>query len=243
MSNLSKFNFTKEVNEMLKNSPSVVVPKSREELVGLAFGDGDADVFTVSYDVNGKPYDEATVTRCKNGAVVNFTEDYMRRRDPDCLIIGDNKPTDKPRYQDVFNQDFSILKQETFEWLQNQHLIVVPVMVGGSDFGYEAALIAPANAGFFACGLADLQYFQNIDEYEGIFTPKVVIYLAPPFRYTHFVGKQIVAHNRLDNLYELFAYNLYPRPSAKKGIYGFLLDVGEREGWIAYIGGKNRYAV
>ena len=233
MSTLNKFNFLPEVDAFLKNSPNVIIPTSREELVNLAFGGGDADVFTVSYDVNGKPYDEATVTRCKNGAVVNYTDDYMRRRDPDCLIIGDNKPTDKPRYQDAFNQNFDVLRNETFEWLQKQELIIAPVMVGGSDFGYEAALIAPANAGFFACGLADLQYFQNIDEYEGIFTPKVIIYLAPPFRHTRFEGKQIVVHNRLGDVYELFAYNLYPGPSAKKGIYGFLLDMGEREGWVA----------
>ena len=233
MLDLSKFNFTKEVEEVLKSSKSVVVPKTRNELVEMAFGGKGADVFDVCYDVNGEQYHEATITRCKNGAVVNYTEDYMRRRDPDCLIIGDDKPTDKLRYKDVFGKDFGTLKSQTFEWLKNQELAVVPVMVGGSAFGYEAALIAPTNAGFFACGLADLQYFQNIDEYEGIFTPKVIIYLAPPFRQTHFDGKQIVVHNRLDNLYELFSYNLYPGPSAKKGIYGFLLDMGEREGWVA----------
>jgi len=231
--NFSKFNFTKEVADVLKKSPKVIVPKSRAELISMAFGGGDADVFDVCYDVNGEQYHEATVTRCKNGAVVNYSEDYMRRRDPDCLIIGDDKPTDKPRYSEVFNADFDNMKKATFDWLAKQELAVVPVMVGGSSFGYEAVLIAPTSAGFFACGLADLQYFQNIDEYEGTFTPKVAIYLAPPFRHTHFGGKQIVVHNRLDNLYELFSYNLYPGPSAKKGIYGFLLDMGEREGWVA----------
>jgi len=30
----------------------------------------------------------------------------------------------------------------------------------------------------------------------------------------------------------MFPYNLYPGPSAKKGVYGFLLDVGEKEGWV-----------
>jgi len=233
MSNLSKFNFTKEVEEILKSSPKVVVPKTRDELVEMAFGGNGADVFNVCYDVNGEQYHEASVTRCKNGAVVNYTEDYMRRRDPDCLVIGDSKPTDKPRYKDVYDHDFGPLRNETFEWLKKQELVIVPVMVGGNSFKYEAVLIAPANAGFFACGLADLQYFQNIDEYEGTFTPKVVIYLAPPFRHTHFDGKQIVVHNRLDSVYELFAYNLYPGPSAKKGIYGFLLHTGEREGWVA----------
>ena len=230
MTDLSKFNFTENISDILKNCKSVTVPKKRSDLIELALG--GVDNFTVEYDVNGKPYAEATVTRCKNGAVINYTDVYMRRRDPDCLIVGDDKPTDKPRYKDRFNKDFETLRKETFEWLKNYELLIVPVMVGGDEYGYEAVLIAPKNAGFFAGGLADLQYFVNIDEYNGKFSPKVIIYLAPPFRHTHFDGKQIVVHNRLDNIYELFSYNLYPGPSAKKGLYGFLLDVGEREGWV-----------
>ena len=53
-----------------------------------------------------------------------------------------------------------------------------------------------------------------------------------PFRHTHFDGQQIVVHNRREELHELFSYNLYPGPSAKKGIYGVLINLGEREGWI-----------
>ena len=33
-------------------------------------------------------------------------------------------------------------------------------------------------------------------------------------------------------LHEVFAFNLYPGPSAKKGVYGILLDIGEQEGWV-----------
>jgi hypothetical protein len=33
-------------------------------------------------------------------------------------------------------------------------------------------------------------------------------------------------------MHELFSYNLYPGPSAKKGIYGVLLTLGEKEDWI-----------
>jgi len=227
---LNKFHFNEDILSVVNNCKSLTFPESREELVELALG--GVDNFAVEYDVNGTPYTEAIITRCKNGAVVNYTDDYMRRRDPDCLLIGDDQPTDKPRYKDRFNTEFDPVKKETFEWLKTQDLIVVPVMAGGDEYGYEAVLIAPKNAGFFACGLADLQYFTNIAEYKGVFKPKVVIYLAPPFRHTHFGGVQIVVHNRLDDIYELFSYNLYPGPSAKKGIYGFLLHVGEREGWI-----------
>lgn len=56
--------------------------------------------------------------------------------------------------------------------------------------------------------------------------------LPPPFRHTYFQGKQVVVHNRREGMHELFSYNLYPGPSAKKGIYGVLLALGEREGWV-----------
>ncbi|MCA9230550.1 MAG: DUF4914 family protein, partial [Planctomycetales bacterium] len=58
------------------------------------------------------------------------------------------------------------------------------------------------------------------------------IYVAPPFRHSLFGGKQLVVHNRKSDVHELFSYNLYPGPSAKKGVYGVLLNLGENEGWI-----------
>ncbi len=96
--------------------------------------------------------------------------------------------------------------------------------------GCPALLVAPRNAGFFAGGLADLQGFIPASEVPEGFTPKAIIYLAPTFRHTHFEGKQMVVHNRLDSVYEMFSYNLYPGPSAKKGVYGVLLHIGEQEG-------------
>lgn len=59
-----------------------------------------------------------------------------------------------------------------------------------------------------------------------------IIYIAPPFRHTHFEGKQVVVHDRSEKVHEVYAYNLYPGPSAKKGLYGVLLDKGEKEKWI-----------
>jgi len=41
-----------------------------------------------------------------------------------------------------------------------------------------------------------------------------------------------VVHNRTENRHEIYSYNLYPGPSAKKGLYGAILTKGEREGWI-----------
>ena len=47
-----------------------------------------------------------------------------------------------------------------------------------------------------------------------------------------FKGKQVCVHSRHTDLHEVFSYNLYPGPSAKKGIYSVLLDIGEQEGWV-----------
>ncbi|MFW6313059.1 MAG: DUF4914 family protein, partial [Spirochaetota bacterium] len=80
-------------------------------------------------------------------------------------------------------------------------------------------------------GLADLQGFIPADRIPAGFKPEAIIYLAPPFRHTHFEGKQLVVHNRKPGMHELFSYNLYPGPSAKKGVYGILLNIGEQEGW------------
>jgi len=232
LQDLKKFKFSDEINKVIDNCKSVAVPKSRAEIVTMTLGTPEANEFDVCYDVEGKSYKEVTIVRCKNGVAVNYTEDYMRRRDPDCLIIADDLPTDKPRFKDEYGYDFPELREDTYRWLEKQDLIVVPFMAGGEFGGYHGVLVAPKNASFFAAGLAGLQLFVNIDEHEGIFEPKVVIFLAPPFRHTHFKGKQIVVHNRTPNLYEMFSYNLYPGPSAKKGVYGFLLDIGEREGWV-----------
>jgi len=230
----NKLSFSDEILNVLKSCKGVTIPKTREDILALALGGSlKNDSFNVSYDVNGKPFTEATVVRCKNGAAVNYTEDYMRRRDPDCLIVADDTASDKPKYKDVYKKDFADLRKETLEWLTEQELVVMPFMAGGAKYGYQAAYIGPKNASFFAGGLSDLQHFINIDEFEGDkFVPVMIIFLAPPFRHTHFEGKQIVVHNRLDNMYEMFSYNLYPGPSAKKGVYGFLLHIGEKEGWL-----------
>lgn len=228
---LEKFTFTPELTEIINNSPSVIVPDSKETLYELIFGNEHTDKIEVLYDVNGKPVKEATVVRCKNGAVVNYMEDYMRRRDPDCMRVADEEPTDKPRFEDVYGYDFGTLRVETFRWLARQELIIVPFKAGGYDYGYDSILVCPRNAAFFAFALSQLQAFVNAKEVDH-FKPRSVIYVAPPFRHTHFAGKQVVVHSRHPDLHEIFAYNLYPGPSAKKGIYSVLLDIGEQEGWV-----------
>lgn len=222
-----------EIVGIINASASITIPESRDQLLKLSMGNKDNLMFEVAYDVPEKgSFVEATVARCKNGLVVNYTDAYMRRRDPECMVIADDEETDKPRYVDRYGTSFDALRSTTFDWFKNQDLIVMPFMAGGSELGYPAILIAPLNSAFFAATLADLQGFIPKNEIPEGFKPQAVIYLAPPFRHTHFDGSQVVVHNRLKNMHELFSYNLYPGPSAKKGIYGMLLNIGEFEGWL-----------
>lgn len=228
---MKRFVLPKELGAIVDCSPSVIVPESKETLYELIFGNEHTNRIDVVYDVEGRPVHEADVVRCKNGAVVNYSEDYMRRRDPDCMRIADDQPTDKPRFEDVYGYSFAEVRKETFQWLSTQELILVPFKAGGYDHGYEAALVCPRNAAFFAFAVSQLQAFVNVRELKK-FTPRAIIYVAPPLRHTRFNGKQVVVHSRSRDLHEIFSYNLYPGPSAKKGVYSVLLDIGEQEGWV-----------
>ncbi|MDA3845297.1 MAG: DUF4914 family protein [Vallitaleaceae bacterium] len=228
-----KLILTPEVQSILDEAKDVIIPETRAEMLDMAYGNTDTDVFEVGYDVEGQGYVvEATVTRCRNGASVNYVEPYMRRRDPNCMYIADNKETDKEKYADYFDHSFEDVRQLTFNWLKDQELIVIPFMSGDDEYGYQSILIAPKNAAFFAAGLADLQGFIPLSELSDNFKPTAIVYLAPTFRHTHYNGKQVVVHSRLDSQHEVFSFNLYPGPSAKKGIYGILLNIGESENWV-----------
>lgn len=233
MTKLPIKNFPSEVREILESCPNYIVPKSGPELIDLACGGPNSDYFEVAYDVPGMGrVISATVCRVKNGIVANYPEPYMRRRDPEAMLIADNLPTDKNRFRERYGTDFKSARQETFDWLKTQELLVVPFLAGKHKMGVQALVVAPANTGFFAFGLSHLQGSLNINELDDNFSPKAIIYLAPPFRHTHFKGQQVVVHNRTEHVHELFAYNLYPGPSAKKGVYGVLINIGEKEGWV-----------
>ncbi len=228
-----KFNLSKDLMSVLKGCRSVCFPETKEELEELCYGPSHSDRYDVTYLVPGiGTVKEVEVTRCKNGPVVNFMEDYMRKRDPDCMRIGDDLPTDKPRFKDVYGYDFQELRMETYEWLRTQQLIVLPFHAGGRYYGYDSLMICPQNAAFFALSLANMQGFVSVNEIRKGFTPRSIIYVAPPFRHTKFNGKQVVVHCRSEKLHEVFSFNLYPGPSAKKGVFSILLDIGEHEGWI-----------
>ena len=223
-----------ELKDILSVCPEFVVPRDRSTILKLAMGDSEtADDFEVAYEVPGHgQVVEATVTRCKNGLSVNYPDPSMRRRDPDCLLVADDRPSDKERFSSRFGRSFQSLRQETFDWLKDQSLVLLPLYTGGKELGSPMLMVAPRNAAFFVGALADLQEMLPGELVPRDFEPQAIIYLAPPFRHTHFDGKQVVVHNRCAGLHEIFAYNLYPGPSAKKGVYGVLIHQGEKEGWL-----------
>ncbi len=231
---LEKIKLPAEAADVITQAPSIQMANTYEDLRTLALRDVGPDGYHhVGYDIPGKGVIEETlVCKVKNGISANYLETYMRRRDPDCMVIGDKIPTNKPKFTERFGEPFDGLREETFAWLKGQDLACFAFIAGMEGKGTDALAICPANAGFFALGLAMLQGILSIDELPADFAPKAIVYIAPPFRHTHLDGKQVVVHNRLPDMHELFSYNLYPGPSAKKGIYGVLLHLGEQEDWV-----------
>jgi hypothetical protein len=222
-----------ELLNLLNSCKSYTVFDTVEQLTEAAMGGSTNGTFEVGYEIPGKGLvPEAIVHKVQNGISANYVDPYMRRRDPDTMAIADNFPSDKDSFKDKFGYSFDKLKGETFEWLKDQDLAVFLYFAGREGIGVGGIAIAPANAGFFAMGLALLQVMIPTYDIPAEFNIDSIIYVAPTFRHTHFDGKQVVVHNRTENRHEIFSYNLYPGPSAKKGLYGALLTKGEREGWI-----------
>lgn len=232
-----KLSLSRSAENILNEAKSVRFFGSAEELAEAAVPADQVDdqgYYTVGYEVEGAFVPEAKVCRVKNGISANYVDAYMRRRDPDCMVIADDNKTDKETFRGRFGKDFEPLRQETFEWLKTQDLACFFFHAGLREKGLASVVIAPANAGFFAFGLATLQGIIPLEEIEARgedYFHSAIIYIAPPFRHTHFDGRQVVVHNRREELHELYSYNLYPGPSAKKGVYGMLLNHGEKQDW------------
>ena len=163
----NRFVLPEDLKAALQKSRYLVYPESKEELMEMAYGPTHSSRYDVCYPIEGKGLvKEAEVVRCKNGTVVNFMEDYMRRRDPDCMRIGDDLPTDKPRFKDVYGYDFADLRKETMAWFETQGVILLPFHAGGKYYGYDALMVCPTNAAFFALSLANMQGFVSINDVE-----------------------------------------------------------------------------
>ena len=218
---------------ILSECSTYTVFNSTEEIASIVTGNINEFEFDVQYEIRGKGvYKEATIHKVSNGISVNYSDPYMRRRDPDTMVIADDLPTDKTRFSDKYGYDFSSLRDETFQWLVKQELGLIFYFAGNEGIGSIGVAIAPVNAAFFVLALSMLQKIIPIDRLEEGNEIKSIIFVAPPFRHTHFNGKQVVVHFRDESVHELYSYNLYPGPSAKKGLYGVLLNQGEKEGWL-----------
>ncbi|HKL13634.1 MAG TPA: DUF4914 family protein, partial [Halanaerobiales bacterium] len=229
---LNDFNLSQPMQKIIEECSDFQIVDEVETLRKLSLKNSQDGQKDVTYHLeNGEEVVDARVCKARNGIAANFTEPYMRRRDPDCMVIADDYPTDKERFKERFDEDFENIRQETFAWLKNQSLVAFLFEAGPENLNYPVMAIAPANAGFFAFGLSLLQGIKKLDNIEKEIKPKGYIFVAPPFRYTHFEGDQVVVHNRLKNNYELFSYNLYPGPSAKKGVYSMLINLGEKNEW------------
>ncbi len=231
--NEKKITLPPDVNHLLQNCRSFKVFDTTDQLTDVATLNKESSIYEVKYNIPGKgEVTEAVIHRVTNGISANYPEPYIRRRDPDTMAIADNLPSDKERFQEKYGYDFSQLKKETFEWLGQQDLAVFFYFAGRDMIGMGGIAIAPANAGFFAMGLSMLQRIIAVEDMGSDFKIESTIFVAPPFRHTHFKGKQVVVHERTSTLHNIYSYNLYPGPSAKKGLYGALLTKGEKEGWI-----------
>lgn len=221
------------ISSLLQNCEKLSLFDTTEDLAIAATNGVENVSFEVKYQVPGKgEYTEATVHRVKNGISANYSEAYMRRRDPETMVIADNKPSDKTRFSDKYGYQFPSLQKETFQWLEEQELSVFFYFAGRVGIGSLGIAVVPSNAAFFAMGLSMLQEIIAVNDLKEGAKIESSILVAPVFRHTHFDGKQVVVHNRTDEVHELYAYNLYPGPSAKKGLYGVILAQGEKEGWI-----------
>ena len=231
--NSKNIHLPENITQLLNECKSFTLFSSTDELAVAALGKNGNTTFEVIYDIPGKGnVTEAIVHKVKNGVSANFLEPYMRRRDPQTMVIADNKPTDKTKFFDKFGYEFSVLQNETYEWLKQQDLAVFFYFAGREGIGAGGVALVPINAAFFALAIAMLQQMKAIDDLPENFLIESALLVAPTFRHTHFDGKQIVVHNRTEKVHEVYSYNLYPGPSAKKGLYGVLLDKGEKEGWI-----------
>ncbi len=220
------------LKEVLDDAPDVTMASTMKDLEILSCGAEENTEWKVDYELpDGSRVNEADVVRVKNGIAANYPEPYMRRRDPNCMVIADEGPSDKTAYEDRFGESFDPLRDETFSWLADQELAIFCYEMGYSALGGDGLAVCPANAAFFAFALALLQGIVDPNELDRPFDPDTVIYVAPPFRHTHFDGEQVVVHNRVEE-HEIFSYNLYPGPSAKKGVYGALIEQGAQDDWV-----------
>ena len=148
------FNIPAEAQTLFeKSSKSIKLYENYTDLAADSMGGEGSLSYEVQYEVPGKGMvTEAIVHKVTNGISANYPEPYMRRRDPDTMLIADDKPTDKELFIDRMGVPFDGLRQETIEWLASQDLAIFFFKIGLLEDGPIGMAIAPANAGTFNTG-------------------------------------------------------------------------------------------
>ena len=125
-----------ETVDVLINCPNYTIFNTVEELATAAVGGTGSNSFDVQYDIPGKgKITEVVVHRVTNGVSANYTDPYMRRRDPDTMAIADEEPTDKETFVEKYGYEFDDLKKQTFDWLKTQELAVFFYFAGREGIG------------------------------------------------------------------------------------------------------------
>ncbi|MFW6152070.1 MAG: DUF4914 family protein, partial [Verrucomicrobiota bacterium] len=154
-----------ETRDFLEKAPSVALAADIDTLEDMACGGKNNKEWTVAYRLSdGREVQETRVVRVRNGISANYIEPYMRRRDPDCMVVADSGPSDKPRFHERYNRPFDEIRNETFDWLAGQDLAVFAFEMGSLGAIGHALAICPANASFFAFGLGLLQGVVDIEQ-------------------------------------------------------------------------------
>ena len=216
-----------------------------DDLVKLAIPDASLGIgqagpdgrYIVGYDVPGRGFVRGRRSARRRTASPPITfEPYMRRRDPDCMVVGDGEHTDKPTFEERFGQPFgdsaakpsSGCRRSPLPPFSSAPAIARQAAERRGDRPGQRRLLRPwagDAAGHCAAG-------GNPGRWGRTTTMAPWCTWRRRFGIPTFEGKQVVVHNRRFeddvNLHELFSYNLYPGPSAKKGVYGMLLTLGER---------------
>ncbi len=102
--NKKKIDLPDETFILLNSCKSFKTFDSSDELADASTGGKKNNQFEVKYDIPGqdKPYVEAVVNRVTNGIAVNYTESYMRRRDPKTMVVADSLPSDKKTFEKTY---------------------------------------------------------------------------------------------------------------------------------------------
>src|SRR5690554_3026066 len=79
------------VLKVLSNCKSLTISNTTEALANAATNGKENSEYQVKYDIPGKgEVTEVIVHRVRNGISANYTDPYMRRRDPGTMTIADD---------------------------------------------------------------------------------------------------------------------------------------------------------